>query len=133
MPAGRVTITEGKDALRCLQLSDKAFRWYAECCHTPIANTATTTRFPVVAIIHSFMDTQAIGLSRDEALGPAICRIFETSATGPLPADAPPPPGFSVFARRIWYVLGWWLRGLGRPNPFFDERTTVPLSTPESV
>jgi hypothetical protein len=25
-------------------------------------------------------------------------------------------------------LLGWWLRGLGRPNPFFDDH--APLSVP---
>ena len=27
-------------------------------------------------------------------------------------------------------VLGWWLRGLGRPTPFFDERTKAPRAVP---
>jgi hypothetical protein len=31
---------------------------------------------------------------------------------------------------RISTLLGWWWRGLGRPNPFFDERTNAPLSEP---
>ena len=54
MPAGRVKITTGVDAVRCLRLSDKAkiLRWYADCCRTPIANTAAGPRFPVrVALI----------------------------------------------------------------------------------
>lgn len=129
IPAGRTTITEGKDQLRSLRLSDRVLRWYTACCNTPVANSAATARFPVVAIVHSFMDTAAVGLSRDQALGPALCRSFERSATGGLPPDAPPPPSLRFFIRRIRYVLGWWLRGLGRPNPFFDEQG-APITQP---
>src|SRR5215510_12810025 len=40
MPAARVRLTEGTDAMRCLRLSNKVLRWYTECCRTPIGNTA---------------------------------------------------------------------------------------------
>jgi len=130
MPAGRVTITAGADALRCISFSGKVLRWYADCCRTPVANTAATARFPIVALIHSFMDHEAAGRSRDELLGPPLCRIYERSATAPLPPNAPPPPSLGMFVRRTSKILGWWVRGLGRPNPFFDARTNTPLSPP---
>jgi len=131
MPPGRVTISAGADALRCVQLSDKTrvFRWYTECCRTPIANTAGP-RFPICGLIHSFMDHDADSRSRDEALGAPVCRIFERSATGPLPPNAPPPLSFSLIVRRGLTLLSWWLRGLGRPNPFFDDQTDAPLAVP---
>ena len=134
MPPGRLTLTAGADALRCLRLqaSSKVLRWYAECCKTPIANTATSPRFPVIGVIHSFMDFEASGQSRDELLGPPLCPIYERSATGQLPPDAPP-PSLRVFANRAWKLLGWWVRGLGRPNPFFDASTGAPLSGPRVV
>jgi Family of unknown function (DUF6151) len=105
MAPGRVTLIEGMDAL------------------------------PILALIHSFIDCGsmehlAVGRSRDALLGPPLCRIYERSATGPLPPNAPPPPSFAVFARRGARMLGWWMHGLGRPNPFFDERTNAPLSAP---
>jgi Family of unknown function (DUF6151) len=132
MAAGRVTLTAGADALRCLRLRDgtKVLRWYADCCRTPVANTAASARFPVVALIRSFMDCEAVGQSRDELLGPPLCRIYEGSALAPLPSNAPPPPSFGLFARRATKLLGWWARGLGRPHPFFDEHTNAPLSAP---
>ena len=89
MPPGRVKLTAGTDALRCLRLSNKVFRWYTDCCRTPIGNTAAGPRFPVVAVVHSFMDHEADGRSRDEVLGPPLCRIYERSAVGPLPPNAP--------------------------------------------
>ena len=130
MAAECVKLTAGTDAVRCLTFSGKVLRGYAECCRTPIANTAASPRFPVIALIHSFMSGEAGGRSRDEVLGPALCRIYERFATGPLPANAPPRPSLGVFAHRAVKVFGWWARGLGRPNPFFDDRSGVPLSAP---
>lgn len=133
MAAGCVTLTGGTDAVRCLSFSGKVLRWYASCCRTPIANTGASARFPVVALIHSFMDHATADCSRDALLGPPLCRIYERSATGLMPPDAPLPPAISTFLRRMTKILGWWLRGLGRPNPFFDERTNAPLSRPRAV
>ena len=136
MPPGRVKLTAGTDAMRCLRLSEtRVFRWYTDCCRTPIANTAAGPRFPVVAVIHSFMDQDgtADGRSRDEVLGPPLCRIYERSAVGPLPPNAPAPASLGVFARRASKMLGWWVRGLGRPSPFFDDRTRAPRAVPRGV
>jgi len=129
MPVGRMRLTAGTDAVRCLRLSGKVFRWYTECCRTPIGNTAGP-RFPVVGLVHSFMSHDADGRSRDEVLGAPLCRIYERSAIGPLPPDAPPPPSLSLFVLRASRLLGWWLRGLGRPNPFFDDHSNAPLCAP---
>ena len=129
MPVGRVKLTAGTDAVRCLRLSSKVLLWYADCCRTPIGNTAGP-RFPVVGLIHSFISREADGRSRDEALGAPLCRIYERSAVGPLPPNAPAPPSLGIFALRASRILGWWLRGLGRPTPFFDDDTNAPLSLP---
>jgi hypothetical protein len=129
MPTGRVKLTSGADAVRCLHLSSKVFRWYTDCCRTPIGNTAGP-RFPIVGVIHSFMSDDAEGRSRDEVLGAPLCRIYERSAVGPLPPNAPPPLQLSIISRRGAKLLSWWLRGLRRPNPFFDDHTNAPLSVP---
>lgn len=130
MAAGRVKLTAGTDALQCISFSGKVLRWYADCCRTPIANTAASARFPMIALIHSFMDCEAAGRSRDELVGLPLCRIYERSALGPLPANAPPPPSLATFARRASKIVGWWAHGLGRPHPFFDDQTGAPLSLP---
>jgi hypothetical protein len=129
LPTGRVKLTTGSDALRCLRFSQRVFRWYSECCKTPIANSAAA-RFPVVGLIHSFMDHEADGRSRDAALGPPLCTLYARSATGPLAASAPPPPSALLLFKRGSMLLSWWLRGLGKPNPFFDADTRAPLSEP---
>ena len=97
MPPGHVTLTAGTDAVRCLRLSDKGvLRWYADCCRTPIANSAGPG-FPMIGVIHSFVDYEFLddlveSANRDPVLGPRLCRIYEGSAVGPLPPNAPPPP-----------------------------------------
>ena len=135
MPPRRVSLIRGADALRCLRVSDntQVLRWYSDCCRTPIANTAANPRFPIVALIHSFMDTEASGRSRNETLGPPLCRLYERSATAPLPPNAPAPPSLLTFALRASRMCGWWLRGIARPNPFFDSRTNTPLSAPRAL
>lgn len=131
MPGGRVKLTVGADAVRCLRLSDKGvLRWYTDCCRTPIGNTAARTRFPMTAVVHSFMVHGADGRSGDRVLGPPLCRIHERSAVGPLPPNAPRPPSPGIFVRRAPKLVGWWMRGLGRPSPLFDERTSAPLVVP---
>jgi hypothetical protein len=131
LPPSQVTLAAGLDALSCVRLSRKVLRWFADCCRAPIANTATDSRFPVVALVHSFMDCAADGRSRDALLGPPLCRIYERSSIGPLPPNAAPPPSFRVFAHRATKIVGWWMRGLARPNPFFDDRTKAPRSIPQ--
>jgi hypothetical protein len=130
MPAARVKLTAGTDAMGCLRLSGTVLRWYSECCRTPIGNTAATPRFPVAALIHSFMDHEGDKRPRDDVLGPPLCRIFERSAVGQLPPNAPPPPSLRVFGRRTSKILTWWARGLARPSPFFDDRTNAPRVAP---
>jgi Family of unknown function (DUF6151) len=130
MPPSGVKLTAGADAVHCLRFSGKVLRWYADCCRTPIANTAATPRFPVLGLVHSFVSDQGESHRRDEVIGPPLCRIYERSATGPLPPTVPPPPSFGMFADRGSKLLGWWLRGLGRPNPFFDDQMNTPLSAP---
>jgi hypothetical protein len=133
MPPGRVRLIAGTDVVRCLRLSDKVLRWYTDCCRTPIGNTAANPRFPVVAVVHSFMVHETDGRSRDEVLGAPLCRIYERSAVGPLPPNAPAPPSLGVFVRRASKILGWWVRGLGRPSPLFDERTDAPRAEPREL
>ena len=130
MPPARIKLTAGADAMRRLSLSKKVLRWYTDCCRTPIANTPAAPGFPVIGMVHCFMDHGADGRSRDDVLGPKLCRIYERSAIGPLPPNAPGPPSAGVFARRASKLLGWWLLGLNRPTPFFDDRTKLPCAEP---
>src|SRR5215469_12035592 len=56
MAPARAKLMAGADAIKCISVSGKVLRWYTDCCRSPIGNTAADPRFPIVAIIHSFMD-----------------------------------------------------------------------------
>jgi hypothetical protein len=133
MPPGRLELCEGVDALKCVRFSDKVLRWYTGCCLTPIANTPAVSGFPIIGLIHVFMDHTADGRSRDEALGPLLCSLHERSALNPLPLDGPGPTTAGIFLRRLSLLFVWWARGLARPTPFFDERTNAPRVTPHTI
>jgi len=138
---GRLQFLAGSEALRSLRFSGKVLRWYSGCCQTPIANTAFSARVPLIGLIHSFVGVEHVDRSRqkildeslDEVLGPPLCRIYERSAIAALPANAPAPASLKLFALRAGKAFGWWWRGLGRPNPFFDEQTGAPRALPRFV
>jgi hypothetical protein len=126
----QVEITQGSEQLRSLRLSEKGmFRWYTECCKTPIANTASAG-LPFVGMIHSFMDAGAYNSdARTAALGPVRSHVQTRFATA-LPADMGH-PGFplGLIFRSIRKILIAKLRGRGRPSPFFDAGG-APVATP---
>ena len=128
MPPGRVKLTAGTDAMRCLRLSDKVLRWYTECCRTPIANTplARASRSSAWFIASWTMRPTAVPATR------CSVRRYAASSNALLSgrSRAPGPPSVGLFARRASKLLGWWLRGLGRPTPFCDDRTKAPCAVP---
>ena len=117
----RLRLTAGEEQLRCLRLSRKGlFRWYAECCRTPIGNSHPRVAF--VGLIHSIVDPEVDTRVRAERMGPVLFRAQEGFATGPLPAGAPPKGNLGHIGRAVRLMLGWGMRGLGRPSPFFDAK-----------
>jgi hypothetical protein len=38
--------------------------------------------------------------------------------------------GREFFTRRASKIFGWWVLGLGRPSPLFDDRTNAPRAAP---
>src|SRR3989344_5726943 len=54
MAIANFKITQGIDHLRCLRLTEKGmFRWYTDCCKTPIGNTLSAG-VPFVALFYAF-------------------------------------------------------------------------------
>ncbi len=129
MAPGRVRISAGVEALRCMRLSEKGLhRWYCGECKTPIGNTLGV-RFPFVGLIHSFMDHAGHGRTRTEVLGEPIGHVNTKSVVGGLP---PHPHDMwlpRLLARTVRLMATWWLTGAGSPSPFFDERG-APRCTP---
>jgi hypothetical protein len=131
MTPSQVTLTEGKEHLRCVRLSPKGLmRWFAGCCQTPVGNTLASPKVPFVGLVHTFTDHAGDGRSRDAVLGPVRLHMMGRFARGGLPPHAHPsaPPGFLLRTARILGVA--WLRGQARPSPFFDA-SGAPVVTPQ--
>jgi hypothetical protein len=131
MPAGRVKLTAGTDAVRCLRLSHKGvLRWYTDCCRTRSATPppARLSRSSPWVILSWSTGPTVVPGTRCSARRSAASTNAPLS--GPLPPNAPAPPSLGVFARRASKIFGWWVLGLGRPSPLFDDRTNAPRAVP---
>ena len=128
----QIEIDDGQDQLRCIRLREGGLlRWYSGCCRTAIGNTLANRHAPHVGIIHTFMDHEADGRSRDEALGP-ICRAaFPSSASGDTTMVASYQRiTYLGVARMALGLVANRLRGLHQPTPFFDARSGRPVAEP---
>jgi hypothetical protein len=125
-----VRITGGADALSCVRLSAKGlYRWHCDRCKTPVGNSVGP-RVPFIGLMHTFMDHDSDGRSRDEALGEPVGYIWIKSAVGPLPAARRDSSQLKVIARSVRLLGKWWLTGAGSPSPFFDDQTRAPRVVP---
>lgn len=126
MPPANVRITEGAAALRCVRLSRKGMhRFYTDCCKTPVGNTVSA-RVPFVGLIHSFMDPERDGRTRDEVLGKGVASIHGRFAIGTAPAGVHPGVPLAMIATIVRRLASWWITGKGTPTPFFDPTTGAP-------
>lgn len=123
----QIEINQGADRLSCMRLGPKGlFRWYADCCKTPVGNTVSA-KIPYVGLIHNFMDDDGV---RDENLGPVLFYVQGKFAKG-APSDHRMHSGFPLrsFLRIIPRLLLAVLRRQNKPSPFFDA-TGAPVATP---
>jgi hypothetical protein len=130
MPPANVRLTEGAAALRCVRLGPKGMhRFYTECCKTAVGNTISA-RVPFVGLIHSFMDAERDGHTRDEVLGRAVTSIHGKFAIGTAPTGVHAGVPLAMIATIVRRLATWWITGKGTPTPFFDARTGVPRAEP---
>lgn len=128
----RIQFTQGRERLACMRLTPKGLlRWYANCCQTPIGNTASTREIPFVGLICRCLDAGSVGLTRDEALGPLRAHV-NTAAAKPDPEGrtlraSGVPASIARFARLVLLAR---LRGDQKASPFFDAGTREPSVTP---
>lgn len=127
LPAG-LRLTAGSAQLACLSLGPRGLlRWYAACCHTPIANTPRDPKLPYAGVLAS---CAAGGIEAlDATFGPVRAALHARSATGPVKAT-PLLAGIGV-ARIMWGMLRARLQGRHRATPFFDAAgTRRPVAQP---
>lgn len=114
----------GQGRIAGLRLSPKGlYRWYADCCNTPLGNTVSP-RVPFVGCVAQVFDH---GTQRtDDAFGKPTGAILGQYAIGEAPQGSRGMPT-GVVARALFRVVGWRLRGLAWPNPFFEKGKTSPI------
>jgi hypothetical protein len=122
-----VTITQGKEELACLSLSEKGMlRWYAACCKTPIGNTQRDYRISYVGLLHNCLEHSSVSL--DSAFGPVRMRVNTKSAKGKISATS---------VRTVVLVVPFLASVLRarmdcsyRKTPFFDPVSGKPVAYP---
>jgi hypothetical protein len=120
MRPAHLEITLGHENLKCVRLTEKGlYRWYTDCCNTPIANSVGWAKLPFAGVVHSIMDYAASGTKRDAALGPIQARIQGKFGRAPLPEGTHQSAPLSLIFRTIGFLLkGFWNKQ-HQPSPFF--------------
>jgi hypothetical protein len=119
-----LTFLQGQHRIVGLRLGPKGlYRWYANCCNTPVGNTVTPA-IPFVGIIANGFEPET--RRADEVFGPPVGSILGKHAIGTPPAGS---TGLNLplLLRAIGKVLGWRLRGNAWPHPFFRKGEDEPV------
>ncbi len=132
MSPARLAFTQGAEHLACVNLTGKiTLRWYADCCKTPICNTAKTPKLPFIGLIHSYVGQTADGQSLADVAGPirgCVQGKFATPSDESLPHEpASVPLAMLRFAR---LALTWRLQGAAKSTPLFDVQSGRPIVEP---
>ena len=126
MSPARLSIREGGAHLACVRLSEKGiYRWYAQCCRTPIGNTGAYG-LPFVGVIHGLLVENE---RADAVLGEVGVHVQVGFATGEIDSGA---SGFSIgtLVKFFRIIFGAKFSGAQRQGPFFDVATKAPVVVP---
>jgi hypothetical protein len=124
-----VSITEGKDQLACLSLSDKGLlRWYASCCNTPIGNTARDPKLSYIGLVHTCLEGTGTAAALDTVFGPSRMPVNTQHAKGKVKSN--PLSAFVSTMRLIGMVLKARMNGSWKRSEFFAPGESGPVVQP---
>lgn len=128
---GRVRFGQGLDALACMSLSPRGLlRWYAGCCHTPIANTPRDMKMPYVGLIEACLPDGAVDApSLTQSFGPVRIVLNASSATQPVETSLLRTA--LAMVRVLTPVVLARIRKEYRDTPFFDPTSGIPVVRPK--
>lgn len=114
-----LSFDRGAEHIACLRLGPKGlFRFYADCCKTPLGNTVS----PAVPFVGIHAKTF---VAPDDDCGPPVGGILGKFAVG-TPPEGTTGLNVKVIARALRLVAGWKLGGKTWPHPFFDKGSSEP-------
>lgn len=119
MTPAQVQLHEGVEHIKCVRLTARGvYRWYTDCCHTPVANTMSSG-VPFIGVIHSIFASDDV---IDEVFGKPLMRIQTKYAMSEPPLDPKTFPGFPLkfLPSMVWRLMLARLQGEHKPTPFFD-------------
>ncbi len=114
-----VRIERGDEHVVGVRLGPKGlYRFYAECCKTPLGNTVSPV-IPFLGIVAQAFE------SPDAQFGKPTAAILGKYAVGGPPEGS---TGLNLrfIGRVVRKLLFWKLRGRGWPHPYFDRATGRP-------
>lgn len=121
-----VSFTGGLEHLACMSLSPHGtYRWYAQCCNTPIGNTPRDFRIAHVGLIHSCLHDPSKSL--DASFGLVKMRVNRQSALGEVRSS--PLRTFAAILKYMASLTRARMTGGYKQTPFFDAAGT-PVRTP---
>ena len=122
-----LSFTKGAESLACHSLSEQGLlRWYANCCNTPIGNTARDPKLSFVALVHNCLGESVATL--DTEFGATRVHTNTKHAKGKVASSA-----MSVLfstTRIIASVLRARANGTWKHSPFFQPGSFKPVATP---
>lgn len=137
MVPGALHFDQGEEHVALMQLSEGGlFRWYTDCCRSPIGNTLRTNRFPFIGVIDSFLTEAARAeLQRQMPLHAHVYTQFAHDAPAGEArrrrGDEQPKGGTGLVMRRFAkIVLNGWFHRAARRSALFDDRGK-PMRTPK--
>lgn len=129
LPSG-LRFTQGLDHLACMSLSPKGiYRWYANCCRTPVGNTPRNPKLPYVGVIRACLDASPAEL--DAALGRE--HIAAHTKTAYRKVETTPAATAWAVLRIGGKIVKARLTGSWKNNPFFVPDSATPVRTPQVI
>lgn len=117
-----LSFTKGLDHIVGLRLKPNGlYRWYANCCNTPVGNTLTPA-VPFVGLFAQAFDTPHLS----DVIGAPTGALQGKFAIGEPPKGSTG-VNLPVLLRAVARVLGWRLRGKTWPHPFFRREASEPV------
>lgn len=122
-------ITTGQQHLACVRLRPKGlYRWFAQCCNTPLANSLTPN-IPFIGLINPVLQQ-----ATEANVGPVKLRIYGRFARGDASSVGahPKAPILGILAA-LGRLLGNRLRGDNKRNALFDPESGQPRVKPQTL